>query len=126
MARNISSASAKRVANVDDDSGRCGACVGIVLLCGNGGAHEIEPEQHALTVGHVADEASHGQGELLDERRGGDDLLPPGEDRLLIDVDHVELVAALEVLLAHPLQGLYRLRCSTRHAGYVQSEDIPL
>ena len=41
-----------------------------------------------------------GKGQFSYERRRGDDLFALGKDRLLVDVYHFELVAALEVLLA--------------------------
>jgi len=51
-----------------------------------------------LRIGHVADELPQGQGEFLDERRGGNDLLSLGDIELLVDVDHIEFVAARQVL----------------------------
>ena len=66
----------------------------------SGRANEIESEQHALAVRHVADDPAHRQRQLLDERRRRDDLLALREDRLLVDVDDFEVVPPVEILVA--------------------------
>src|SRR4029453_7477170 len=88
--------------------------------------NEIESEQHALAIRHVADDSAHRQRQLLDERRRRDDLLDLREDRLLVDVDEPETVAALEILLADGFQVADGARRSRRHAGDVESQDVAL
>ena len=55
----------------------------------------IEAQQHALGARHVADDPAQRQRQLLDQGRRGDDLLAVRQRRLLIDVDDLEVVAAL-------------------------------
>src|SRR6185503_9058836 len=88
--------------------------------------NEIESEQHALAIRQVTDDPAHRQRQLLDERRRRDDLLTLREDRLLVDVDDFEIVAALEILLADGFQVADRARRSRRQAGDVESQDVPV
>ena len=67
----------------------------VVSLVGPIARPEVQPEQHPLRVGHVADDPAQRQRQLLDQRRRRDDLLALRQRRLLIDVDDLELVAAL-------------------------------
>jgi hypothetical protein len=58
---------------------------------------QIDAYKQPFRIRHVADEPPQGQGEFLDERWGGDNLLPLGQLGLLVDVDHLEFVAACQV-----------------------------
>src|SRR5258706_13719006 len=62
---------------------------------------QIQPEQNATIVTHVADEFTERQRQTLYERGSGDDLLRPGQKGLLIDVDHFEGVTAFQMLFAN-------------------------
>src|SRR3954471_12113611 len=69
---------------------------------------ELQPDQRAFGVGEVADDLAYRVGQLALQRRDGDDLVVLGEARVLQEVDHLDLVAPGEVLLAHLLQVLDR------------------
>src|SRR5262245_61529774 len=70
----------------------------------------VEADQDDVAVRQVPDEALQGGRELLDQRRHGDDLVVPGPVGLLEDVDHLELVAPGEMLLADLLRVADRAR----------------
>src|SRR5688572_31386608 len=91
-----------------------------------GGGHEIEPEKNTLAIRHVADDPAHRQRELLDQRRRSDGLLAPCEDRLLVNVDDLELVSPVEMLVAGRTQVLDRARRPGRQTRDEQSQDVPL
>ena len=61
---------------------------------------QIQTGEKAGDVDQVADEPAHRPGKFLDERRGRDDLVGPGHFRLLVDVDHLQLAATLELRFA--------------------------
>ena len=64
------------------------------------GGPQVQADEDALGVAHVADEPAQRQRQFLDQGRRGDDLLALGQHGLLVDVDHLQVVAALQVLLA--------------------------
>src|SRR5580765_419635 len=90
-----------------------------------GHAHKIESEQYAVAVRHVADDPAHRQRELSDERRSGNNLLALGQERLLVDVDHFEIVPALEVLVAYRPKVVHGAERSRRQPRDVQTKDVP-
>ena len=49
---------------------------------------QIQPDQHALLVAHIADECAQRGGEFPNQRRHGDNLILLRQGRLLVDVDH--------------------------------------
>ena len=55
---------------------------------------QVEPDQHALLVRQVADDLLHGRRQPADERGQGHDLVAARELRLLQQVDHLDAVAA--------------------------------
>ena len=61
---------------------------------------QIQPDQNLLAIREIADDPPQGQRQFLDQRGHGDDLLSFGKHRLLVDVNHLEVVAPLEILLA--------------------------
>ncbi len=61
---------------------------------------EVEADEHPLCVGQIADQAAEGQGQFLDQGWRGNDLLPPRQSRLLVEVDHLQVIAPFEVLFA--------------------------
>src|SRR5687767_15912095 len=131
MARSISSASARRARSVSVSSRRSALAIMTVgswpySALPPPGGDEIESEQHAVAVRHVADDPPHRQGELLDEGRCGDDLLAFREDRLLVDVDDFQIVPPLEVLVADGPQVVDGAGRSGGHARDVQSKDVAL
>src|SRR5690349_14262525 len=74
------------------------------MPCSSGDRLDVEADQDALLAGEVADDLADRLGELAHERRHGEDLVAGGELGVDQQVDHLDLVAAGEVLLAHPLQ----------------------
>src|SRR5712691_7125624 len=63
-------------------------------------------------------------GESLDERRHGNHLIPPRKLKFLVDVNHLQGVAAVQMILADLLDihdGQRRLR---RGPGNVQPKDV--
>src|SRR5262249_32237605 len=103
-------------------AGRCrspGSCPVLVLM------PQLQSDQRALGVGQVADDLAHRVGKLAHQRRDGDDLVVLGEARVLEQVDHLDLVAPGEVLLAHLLQVLDRGERLRRLACGVEAQ-LPL
>src|SRR5690349_12242691 len=102
MARSVSSASASRASSSAmrlerrDGAGRR-------VIRSPRLRPQVEADQHPLLAGEVADEAPEGGRKHLDERGRRDDLLVGGEPRALVHVDHLQVVVALEVLLADAL-----------------------
>jgi len=62
---------------------------------------KVQPHQYAIGVGKIADHLLKRLRKAFDERRRRDDLLPPGQHRLLVNVDHFQFVAAVQVLIAY-------------------------
>jgi len=56
------------------------------------------------SIEQVADDLAHRIGQLPDQSRNGHDLVVLGEPRVLEQIDHLDLVAPGEVLLAYLLQ----------------------
>jgi hypothetical protein len=84
---------------------------------------ELETEQHLLLVGEVADDLTQRWRQLLDQSGRREDLVVLGELRMLEDVDDLELILALQLLLADATQvGDRRLRAG-RRSGDVELED---
>src|SRR5690348_88557 len=101
MARNVSSASASRW--------RRSATSASVPSFGTPPSRtDPEAREDAAGVGHVADHLARRQGQDLEQGRRGDELVLHRELRLLIDVDHLEIVDAVQVLLAQPGDVAYR------------------
>ena len=69
---------------------------------------QVQSEEHFVQVRHVADEPLQREREPLDERGHRHNLLVSGQIRMLVDVDDFQVVPALQVLLAHPLEILDR------------------
>src|SRR5688500_3392985 len=99
IACRVSSASARRAfrSSISPASGSSGW---ISLIAALLRALEVEAEQDPVGAGHVPDHPAQREGQLLDQRRRREDLLPARERRLLVDVDHLEVVPSREVLLA--------------------------
>ena len=95
MARSVASASASRARSSSRSQ---------VVDVHVGASHVASPRSEPSSTRSVLDMSPmmrrSGGGRYLDERRRGDDLLAAGQRRLLIDVDDLEVVAALRVLLA--------------------------
>src|SRR3954447_6284754 len=83
---------------------------------------ELQADKRPFGVGEVADDLAYRVGELAHQRRDGDDLVVLGKPRVLQEVDHLDLVAPGEVLLAHLLQVLDRSERFRRLAGGVQAQ----
>ena len=82
---------------------------------------EIKTHEDAVRICHGADELSQRQGQLLDQGWGCDDLFPLGKDRLLVDVDHLQLIAALQVFFTDLLDVHDGLGGFGGHAGNVEA-----
>src|SRR4029079_13036044 len=67
---------------------------------------DVESHENALLVRHVADQAAKRRGQLLDQRRRGDDLVAARQRQVLVDVHDLEGVEAAQVLLADAADGL--------------------
>ncbi len=61
---------------------------------------DVQPGQHPLSVGKVADDLAEGKRQLLDEHRGNYDLFRLDLFRVLIYVDHFKVVTAMQPLFA--------------------------
>ena len=64
---------------------------------------QIQPQEHAVQVRHVADQPLQRPRETLDERGHGHDLLVPCQAGLVVNVDHLQMIPPVQVLLAHAL-----------------------
>src|SRR5512145_639314 len=88
--------------------------------------HEIEPYQHTLPIGKVTHETPQRRWNRLDEGRRRDNLLAFSESRLLVDVNHLELIAPLEVPFTNPLQIGDRSTGLGSTSHDIEPEDISL
>jgi hypothetical protein len=59
-----------------------------------------QAHQHAIGVGEVANDLANFQREFDLERGNGDDVIPARQVRILQNIDHFDLVTALQVLFA--------------------------
>src|SRR4051812_39267451 len=76
-----------------------------------------EADQDLVDVGEVADDLAHGVRQFDHQRRDRDNLIAARLVRVFEDVDHLDLIAALEVILAEHLEigeGANRLRGLSR------------
>src|SRR6185436_13931783 len=78
----------------------------------------------AIRVGHVPDDAAEGCRPILDQRGGRDHLFSLDHLRLLVDVDDLELEAALETGLADVAHRADRSRGTWSHAGDEQPQHV--
>jgi hypothetical protein len=85
---------------------------------------QIEAEKDPVRAGHIANESAQGQRQTFNERGGGDDLLTPGEDRLLVNIYYLKIIAVMKVVLANFFDVLNGPGGSWRHAGDVKAEEI--
>ena len=85
---------------------------------------QIEPEQDAFGLRHVADEPAQRQRQLLDQGRRGDDLLAFGQRRVLGDVHDFQVVAPLQMFLANLADVHDGPRGVRRGAGDVEPQDV--
>src|SRR6188508_868173 len=60
----------------------------------------VESDEDALFVRHVANQPAERRRKALDQRGGGDDLVATCERQILVDVDHFEIVQPGEMLVA--------------------------
>src|SRR5262249_27001778 len=70
---------------------------------------QVQTQEHPFLVGQVADQSAQRQRQLLDERGHGNNLLVLRQCRLLVYVDHLELVTPLQVFLTDGLDAGKRL-----------------
>src|SRR5678815_390713 len=63
-------------------------------------AVQAEPVKHSVFLRQVTHEAPKRRRQLFDERGRGDDLLLSRDTRMLINIDHLEVITSLKVLLA--------------------------
>ena len=81
------------------------------------------PEQ---TGSQVANKLAQRQGQALYQGGRGDDLLAFGQAGLLVNVHHLQFVAAFQVLLAKALDGGDRALRFGCHPGHVEPQTILL
>src|SRR5688572_33483604 len=84
----------------------------------------LEPEQHLLLVGEVADDPPERRRQLLDQRRRRQDLLILGPLRVLEDVHDLQLVSSVELLLADPMEVVDRDLGAGTGAGDVKGQYV--
>jgi hypothetical protein len=60
---------------------------------------KIEAQKDFVRARHVADKAAQRLRQIFYQRRGGNDLLVPGQDRLLENVYHFKCVASVKIFL---------------------------
>jgi len=53
-----------------------------------------------MFIRKIADHLAQGHGQLSDKRRRRNDLISAGQGRLLVDVDDLKVVAALQMVVA--------------------------
>src|SRR5437868_6289798 len=125
MADSVDSASSSRAnsapTSTSDSAGAGGGASLAIFLW-----FQIETHEHAMFVGEVSNDASQRCGKLLDQGRNSDNLLVLGEHWLLKNVNHRQLVATFEVLLADRAQILHRFARSLRRAGDIQAQLVAL
>src|SRR5450830_843983 len=105
MARKASSASASRARRSSSSAASFGPEDLAVITRSSPSLRrlDIQPDQSPLAIRKVADETPQGRRQFPDQRGHGDDLLAFGQHRLLVDVNHPEVVATLQMLLANLL-----------------------
>ena len=82
----------------------------------------IEPGQDFLGRVQVADQLSHGQRQLFDERRDGEYFLFCRQLRVFLEVDDLDLTAIFQVLVANVPQIIDRVLRGLGLAGDIQSQ----
>ena len=84
----------------------------------------LEPEQHLVLVGEIADDAPQWRRQLFDERRRREDLVILGDLRMLEHIDDLELVSPVQLIIADaPQVGDRRLRLRGLSSD-VEFEDV--
>ncbi len=84
----------------------------------------FKSEQHLLLVGQVADDAPERKRQRLDEGWGCQNALVFGHFRVFEHIDDLEVVAALELLLADLLEICDGTARSRARARYEKSKQI--
>src|SRR6185295_10310903 len=85
---------------------------------------QIEPDKHAVGVGHVTDQAPQRRRQLFDECGRRDDLLAARQGGMLVDVDDLECAAVLQMLVANLAQIADRCGRTCGKAGDVEPQQI--
>ena len=67
---------------------------------GPSGRTQVESDQHPLGVRQIADDLLNGLGQSAHQRRHSENLVAAGELRVLQQVDHLDVIAPGEILLA--------------------------
>src|SRR4030042_2472193 len=101
IARRVSSASIIRDVSSCNSSKSCWRVLYDLLIDSYSSilCFQINAYKKPFRIRHVADEPPEWRGEFLDERWGGNNLLSLGQLGLLVDVYHLEFVAACQVFL---------------------------
>src|SRR5205814_5238992 len=89
---------------------------------------QVEPDQGALGVGQVTDQLSDRLGKLADEGGEREDLIAPRQLRALEEIDHLDAVAALQMLVTDFLQVCQRCERPRGLARDVEAQivEIPI
>src|SRR5262249_36750703 len=85
---------------------------------------QVQPDEYPFGIRHVANELPQRRGKLFDKSRRGNDLFTFDQYRLLVDVNHFEVVAVFQVFLAKLLDIGDRANGSGGCPGNIQAEDI--
>src|SRR5450759_3120475 len=127
MAHKTSSASASRERRSSSSAASSGREVPSVMMPSPSSSvgPQIQPDQNPLEIRKIADDPPQGWRQFLDQGGHGDDLLSLGQHRLLIDVDHLEVVAPLEMLLADLLDIVYGACGALVPALHILTQHIP-
>jgi hypothetical protein len=85
---------------------------------------QVEASKDPVAVGEVADDPAQRLRRHLDQGRGGDDLEGPGFGGMGIDVDHLEIEAAGQMLVADPADVGDRVLRARGRPGDEQAKHI--
>jgi hypothetical protein len=111
--------------------GSAGALIGsssslLLLLRPLSAGPHIEPQQHFVVIGQVPDHPPERRRQLLDQGRRGQDPVVLGQLRVLENVDDLELVAALELLLAEVPEVGDGALGARRPAGDIELQQVAI
>ena len=84
---------------------------------------QVQAEKDTILLGQIANQPTKRQGQLFDEGWCCDDLLVFRQRRLLIDVDHFEVVMAAKVLFANCPDARNSFCGAWSHSGDVEPEN---
>src|SRR6266566_5524420 len=124
MARRVSSSSCRRarssIISVDPDF----EALSFRAIALHVAISQTESRKHTLAIGEIPHQSPQGKRKFLNERRRRDNLVLPGEARLLVDIDDFKIITSQKKLLADRPDVQHRPGGTRRGAGDIQPKFI--